>query len=176
MPSPTPPSHSKKADTPHPPSPTSNSQRNSDPNDAPLSLDSANKRLRSIGIMTTALIPLAALALRSYLAPTFPLDAAAGGVVAWTGDLAWVDSLPASAQYLDQKSFNVLGSVQPPDVRNGSNVSGFGRSVRCSTPHLATLDRVTLGYIAVPPVQAAGAPRSPTPITTYPNSRGTGDS
>lgn len=73
--------------------------------------------------MVTALVPLAALALRAYLAPTFPLDAAAGGAAAWTGDLAWVDSLPASAQFLDQKSFNALGTVQAPDVRNGSNVS-----------------------------------------------------
>lgn len=71
----------------------------------------------------TAIALLVALGVRSYLAPTSLLDAAAGGVAAWNdGNGNWTDSLPSSAQYLDQKSFNALGTVGVPSERNGSNV------------------------------------------------------
>lgn len=68
-----------------------------------------------LGIMSTFLVPLLmAYGIRTYLAPN------SGGVTAW--DLSWTNNLPSSAQFLDQRTFNVLNTVQPPSERNGSNV------------------------------------------------------
>lgn len=65
--------------------------------------------------MSTFLVPLLmAYGIRTYLAPN------SGGVTAW--DLSWTNNLPSSAQFLDQRTFNVLNTVQPPSERNGSNL------------------------------------------------------